>query len=203
MRYPFGLRGLRLAVAGAAACASFALTNVARAHASDLATCTFQTHVTLSGANFSSDGGGGANCTGIIDGALPAPNGAFDAQGAYSGSSCSSGSWHGSFDAEIPRVLSFFDSQNTQFLGSVQIAQAGHMLMVSGSGVIDGHTVGYGGTGSFVPDSGQACSGTLTESVVLMDAGGPATGSQATTQSRGARHHRHHRHHRRPHRRAK
>jgi hypothetical protein len=197
MRYPFGFRSLRLAVAGSAACAAFALTTAAGARASDLATCTFQTHVTLRGGTFSSDGGGDANCTGVIAGALAAPNGAFEAQGTDSGSSCSSGTWHGTFDAEIPRELSFFDSQNTRLLGSVQITQAGRMLMVTGSGTIDGQTVGYGGTGSFVPDSGQACSGTLTENVVIMDAGGAA--SQASSTPPAHKHHHHRRHHRRRH----
>lgn len=196
MHYLFHYRPLRLAAAGASVCAAFAFLGSA-AHASNLATCTFKTHVTLSNGTFSSQGSGDADCTGVIDGVLPAPGGAFAAQGTYGASSCSSGSWRGTFEAEIPRELALFASQDTRVLGTVQITQTGHMLMASGSGTIDGRTIGYGGTGSFVPDSGQSCSGTLTENVVIMDTGGESAASQASSASAGGNHHHHRRHHRR------
>jgi hypothetical protein len=199
MHYPFRFRGLRLAVAAATACAAFALVNVAGARASVLASCNFQTHVTLSGGTFSSDGGGAANCTGVINGTLTGPDGAFDARGTYSDASCSSGSWRGTFDAEIPRALAFFDAQSTRLLGSLQIAQMGHALLISGSGAIDGYAVSYGGTGSFTPDSGQPCSGMLIENVLIMDSGGAGSATAETT-THHTRHHHHRRYHRHAHR---
>jgi hypothetical protein len=131
----------------------------------------------------------------VIDGSLTAPDGAFATQGSYSGSSCSAGSWHGRFGAQLPRMLSFFDSQYAQLLGKVHITQMGQALLVSGSGTLDGQRVSYGGTGSFKPDAGQACSGTLVENVAIMDGGG-ATTAPAVASSNTAHHPRHHHHHR-------
>jgi len=203
MHHPFGCA--RLAAAGATVCAAFAFVNATAAHAQNLATCTFQTHVSLSNGTFSSDGSGEANCTGLINGSPTAPDGSFAVRGSYSDSSCAAGSWRGTFGAQLPRMFSFFDSQQAELLGNVQITQMGHSLLVSGSGTIDGQPIGYGGTGSFTSDSGQSCSGTLTENVVITDgASATPTGSQTTARPHGRKHHhRHHRHHRRHHARVK
>jgi hypothetical protein len=197
MHQPFGFR--RGLAVSAIASGVLAVLSATDAQAQNLATCTFETHVTRSAGAFSSDGPGDARCTGVIDGVLSGPSGSFAAQGSYSDSSCSSGSWRGSFDAEIPHELSFFESQDTQVLGSLEIAQMGTALLVSGSGTVDGKPVSYGGTGSFTADSGHACSGTLTENIVIRDSGGaPQTTAPSNSVHHRSRHHRgrHNRRHR-------
>lgn len=198
MDHRFDFRRRRFAAAAASACAAFAFLPASGAHARTLAACGFQTHVTVSGGSFSSDGAGNTDCTGFVDGSLTGGNGGFEAQGMFSGTPCSVGSWAGTFDAEVPRALTLFDAEFMQLLGNLHITEIGHSLLVSGSGTVDGQPVAFAGTGTFAPDGDQSCSGTLTENVAIMDGGNATAGPSPDSVHHRKRHH--HRRHNRRHR---
>jgi hypothetical protein len=198
MHHAFAVPCLRLALATVTACAALALFDAGSAPAQNLASCTFQAHLTLSGGSFSSDGSQrNASCTGLVSGALAGSDGLFDAHGSYTGNACSIGSWRGSFEAQVPTAVYFIDPQYAQISGSVELTQAGATLMVSGTGTVDGQPVAYMGVGSFTPDAGQGCSisgGVLSEHVVLAD-GGPGGVSQPAAQAGPPHQSPHKRHH--------
>jgi hypothetical protein len=199
-----GINRRLVAALGAAACCSIGLLDAANAGAQNLATCRFETHVALSGGAFSSDGPSSADCTGMVAGTVSGSGGTYTVAGRYSGDTCTLTSWRGTFEAQVPQVLYFFDPQYAVFDGNLQIMQTGQALAVSGDGIVAGEHVSYAGTGGFRPDGGQACSatgGTLTEQVVLMDGGSVSASQTASPSGSAARHHQshHHRHYGRRH----
>ena len=201
MFQPFGFNRLVLAAAGALACGAFALLDVASAHAQNLATCHFETHVALSGATFSSDGASNVDCQGMIGGTLSASGGTYAVQGSYSGDGCTLSSWQGTFEAQMPQAIYFFDPQYAVLDGSLQLTRAGQSLVASGGGIVDGERISYAGVGSFTPDGGPGCgatAGTLSVQVAIVD-GGPVSASQSVYASQSVAHHGHGQHHRRLH----
>jgi hypothetical protein len=206
MFHPFGSNRLLLATAAALASGALALLDVASAHAQNLATCQFETHVALSGGSFSSDGASNVDCHGMIGGTLAASGGMYAVQGRYSGNACTLSSWQGRFEAQIPQAIYFFDPQYAVLDGSLQLMRAGQMLVASGGGIVDGDRISYAGAGSFTPDGGQGCgatAGTLSVQVAIVDGGsvsnaqstGSASGQQSVTHTPRHRHRYHGRHH--------
>jgi hypothetical protein len=201
MLQSFRFNRLLLATAGALACGTLALLDVASAHAQNLATCRFDTHVALSGGTFSSDGPSNVDCTGMIASTLAASGGTYAVQGSYSGDRCTLSSWQGTFEAQMPQAIYFFDPQYAVLDGSLQLTRAGQMLVASGGGIVDGDRISYTGLGSFTPDGGRGCGatgGTLSVQVAIVD-GGSGSASQSASASQSVAHHSHRHHHRRLH----
>jgi hypothetical protein len=203
MFQPFMVGHVRILAACAAATGAIALLAATDAHAQNLAACRFQAHVTLSAGAFSSIAPGDASCTGMIDGALAGSDGLFTAHGTYTGTACSTTSWRGTFIAQVPRAISFFDPQYAQVSGSMQALSMGDALIVSGGGSIDGQAVRYMGTGTFSRDGAVTCSGTLTENVVISPTSGSEPSGSQVALATPIRHHRHHHRRRRHQHRAK
>lgn len=188
---------LVMATAGVLSCGTLALLDTASADAQNLATCQFQTHLSLSAGAFSSDGFGSAGCTGLTAGGLAASGGAFEVSGSYTGNPCSMSSWAGTFDAQVPRALALIDPQVIEQSGSVRVMDAAGVLVVAGSGSIEGESVSYTGVGSFTPDRGCG-SGELTVQLVVVDSGAPVASQPVTlgaSSSQPAAHHKRHKRH--------